>query len=66
MSVDVGLMPDPTKLPTGCYFQDRCPHVMDICTNINPEVYVNGTHSIACHLFTGKNSGGGDNYEQNI
>lgn len=60
-----GLMPDPTKLPVGCNFQDRCPHVMPICANNNPEPYVNGTHSISCHKFTEKSNVGGDNYEQN-
>ena len=65
LSPIVGLMPDPTKLPAGCNFQDRCPHVMDICINNNPKPYVNGTHSIACHLFTGKNPMEEINYEQN-
>lgn len=52
-----GIMPDPTKLPNGCNFQDRCPHVMDICINNKPEVYVNDTHNIDCHLFTQKEQG---------
>lgn len=26
-----GLMPDPSELPSGCYFHERCPHCMDIC-----------------------------------
>lgn len=51
-----GLMPDPARLPKGCNFQDRCPHCMDVCIEKKPEVYVNGTHNIACHLFTRKQS----------
>lgn len=47
-----GLMPDPTNLPKGCNFQDRCTHCMDICKETPPENYVNKTHTIACHLFT--------------
>jgi peptide/nickel transport system ATP-binding protein len=49
-----GLMPDPSTLPVGCKFQDRCPHCMEICKQKSPEVYVNGTHTIACNLFSGK------------
>lgn len=51
-----GLMPDPSKLPEGCNFQDRCPNCMNICIEKKPGVYVNGTHNIACHLFTEKRS----------
>ena len=49
-----GLMPDPSDLPSGCYFHDRCPHCMEIYKKEYPEVYTDGTHSIACHLFTKK------------
>jgi peptide/nickel transport system ATP-binding protein len=49
-----GLMPDPSKLPTGCNFQERCPRCMDICKEKKAPVYVNGTHNIACHLFVDK------------
>jgi len=45
-----GLMPDPAALPSGCYFHERCPHCMDICKQVYPDVHVNGTHNIACHL----------------
>ena len=47
-------MPDPSELPSGCYFHDRCPHCMEICKHEYPDVYTDGTHSIACHLFTKK------------
>lgn len=47
-----GLMPDPSALPTGCYFHERCPHCMDICKKTYPDVYTKGNHSIACHLFS--------------
>lgn len=47
-----GLMPDPTNLPTGCKFHDRCPKCMDICTEEKPELSAAGeTHQIACHLY---------------
>lgn len=46
-----GLMPDPTKLPEGCTFYDRCPKCMEICKMEKPENYIRGTHSIKCHLY---------------
>ena len=49
-----GLMPDPADLPSGCYFHERCPHCMDICKEKYPDVYKDGTHNIACHLFGSK------------
>lgn len=46
-----GLMPDPTQLPLGCRFVDRCPQCMDICSTVSPGVIIRGTHQIKCHLF---------------
>ena len=46
-----GLMPDPTNLPKGCKFAPRCDKCMEICKEVPPEVYVDGTHSIRCHLY---------------
>ncbi len=60
-----GLMPDPSKLPIGCNFQDRCPHYMDICKEKKPEVYMNLTHKIECYLFSNKESWRRDDGEQN-
>ena len=51
-----GLMPDPTDLPKGCSFSPRCPKCMDICKEVNPCSYENGTHKIKCHLFDGVES----------
>jgi peptide/nickel transport system ATP-binding protein len=47
-----GLMPDPSRLPVGCNFQDRCPQCMDICKEKKPDVYINGKHMIECYLFS--------------
>ena len=49
-----GLMPDPANLPKGCKFHDRCPKCMEICKTQQPGFYCEGTHSIACHLYTGE------------
>ncbi|MEA4919489.1 MAG: ABC transporter ATP-binding protein [Clostridiaceae bacterium] len=46
-----GLMPDPTVIPQGCHFYDRCPKRMDICKTTAPDFTENGTHAIRCHLF---------------
>ncbi len=46
-----GMMPDPTDLPTGCYFSPRCPKCTEKCKEVHPEEAVSGTHRIRCHLF---------------
>lgn len=46
-----GLMPDPTDLPSGCPFHTRCTKGMDICKKEKPEVKVDNSHMIKCHLF---------------
>ena len=47
-----GLTPHPSELPDGCKFHPRCPKCMGICeSGDNPPLYVDGTHSIQCHLF---------------
>ncbi len=51
LSPIAGLMPDPSCLPVGCKFQDRCPQCMEICKEKKPGIYIDGTHSIACNLF---------------
>ena len=47
-----GLMPDPTNLPEGCFFAERCPYAEEICTKKHPGVYIEGEHRILCHRFT--------------
>ncbi|MGC2872316.1 ABC transporter ATP-binding protein [Ihubacter sp. rT4E-8] len=46
-----GMMPDPTDLPSGCYFSPRCPKCTEKCKEVHPEEVVSGTHKIRCHLF---------------
>ena len=48
-----GLMPDPTSLPPGCRFSDRCPHCMEICKIASPDMVIDNSHQIKCHLFAG-------------
>lgn len=46
-----GMMPDPTAVPAGCSFKDRCHSCMDICKTTEPKYITGGTHMIKCHLF---------------
>lgn len=44
-----GSMPDPTNLPDGCGFCDRCPNAIEECYNLLPdETYVNESHYVKC------------------
>lgn len=52
LSPIAGLMPDPSNLPEGCPFIDRCNHRMEKCKTPPVPIYSKGTHSIACHLFS--------------
>ncbi len=46
-----GLMPDPTNLPKGCKFCDRCPHATDKCRESVPEaIEVAPGHMVKCFL----------------
>lgn len=46
-----GVVPDPYEVPDGCPFNNRCPHVMDICKEEDPplEVVAEG-HKSSCWL----------------
>ena len=47
-----GLMPDPTKLPEGCAFADRCQYATDKCREKQPEAYkVSDTHYVFCARY---------------
>jgi peptide/nickel transport system ATP-binding protein len=44
-----GLMPDPTDLPKGCRFCERCPDVMKACAETAPEdIAVEPGHIVKC------------------
>jgi peptide/nickel transport system ATP-binding protein len=44
-----GLMPDPTRLPEGCFFSPRCPRATDLCRSVHPADMVTDGHRIKCH-----------------
>jgi oligopeptide/dipeptide ABC transporter ATP-binding protein len=42
---------------SGCSFAPRCPYVMGVCDQMDPELLLTGfTHLVACHLFEGPRS----------
>lgn len=41
---------DAAKLPLGCRFQGRCPHVQALCINQDPPERVEGQQRVACHF----------------
>lgn len=46
-----GMMPDPTNLPEGCKFCDRCDHAMEVCRKQSPSVYEpEEGHTVRCFL----------------
>ncbi|MED1854289.1 dipeptide ABC transporter ATP-binding protein [Brevibacillus borstelensis] len=47
-----GDVPNPANPPSGCAFHTRCPHVMEACKSVRPELApVDGQgHWVACHL----------------
>ena len=46
-----GLPPSLIHLPSGCPFHPRCPYVMDVCLQDEPEFEQSeGDHLVACHL----------------
>ena len=44
-------MVDPTNLPTGCKFHDRCPYATERCGSELPKGYKKGTHEIKCFRY---------------
>ena len=47
-----GLTHDLRNPPPGCIFQLRCPHVTDICREVNPPMReLRKRHFVACHLY---------------
>jgi len=51
-----GLMPDPTNLPEGCRFAERCPKSSEECaTSHPPDVEISLGHIVKCHKAVREN-----------
>ena len=51
--VAVGELPDPHSPPAGCSFHSRCPFVMPVCLDVDPQaVRTEPGHTASCHLLT--------------
>jgi peptide/nickel transport system ATP-binding protein len=49
-----GLMPDPTNLPSGCKFRERCPNATDQCGKKPPDIVeIAPGHFVKC-IFAGR------------
>jgi len=49
-----GMMPDPTNLPSGCRFYDRCPHAAKECAEASPPmVEIEPGHTVKCCRLKG-------------
>ncbi len=45
-----GEIPSPINPPSGCAFHPRCPHKLDVCSKITPQLRGTAAHIRACHL----------------
>lgn len=51
-----GNVPSAINPPSGCRFHTRCPFVMPICSQQDPQMVIVGeTHTAACHLLNKEN-----------
>ena len=55
LSPVVGLMPDPSDLPSGCRFHPRCPDAGPACSkSAPPNTEVEPGHFVRCHMAAGE------------
>jgi len=55
LEVIKGNIPSLINPPSGCRFHSRCPYVMDVCREKEPQIQkINRDHFVACHLYGGE------------
>ena len=55
-----GLAPSLLRLPSGCTFHPRCPHVMEVCKTVRPNLeMLPGGRSVECYLYSERRNNGG-------
>jgi oligopeptide/dipeptide ABC transporter ATP-binding protein len=50
-AVDLGDVPSPIRIPSGCPFHPRCPRRFDPCDRIIPELKEKDGRLVSCHLW---------------
>ena len=46
-----GTVPSPLRFPAGCKFHPRCPHTVEACRQLEPELReITPLHPVRCHL----------------
>jgi oligopeptide/dipeptide ABC transporter ATP-binding protein len=54
----IGEIPDPTDIPKGCRFNNRCEFTFDKCIQVEPQlIEIKEGHFVACHLYDNEESG---------
>ncbi len=54
-----GSVPNPMEMPSGCPYHPRCPEVMDICSQVMPDLLeFNPRHLVRCWLYQKQKSEG--------
>jgi peptide/nickel transport system ATP-binding protein len=49
-----GRPPDLSQPQAGCWFQPRCPQARDVCTAVQPDLYLDGQAEVRCLRYSGR------------
>jgi oligopeptide/dipeptide ABC transporter ATP-binding protein len=51
LAVIAGSVADPLRMPPGCPFAPRCPHVMDVCASMPEPTQMSNGREVSCWLY---------------